>query len=613
MKGYLLFITDSSDSFAVQDLEIPGHEDGRLVPQVHTDKVSLFSWGSSLGDVNFSIRKNESLLILNGYITAAPKLANFSNQQKVCDLLREHLDANNPLQEFISITPQLHGSFSLVYVKLKENTAYAVTDRIASRAVWVKKNNGTLIVSSLATSIAKVTKASEYDLAGLGSYLLYSCPIEPTRSLYDGIRAQREGRIRVLQPSTDEREHTWYQFRHEPNHSLSYKQWVNLAAQRLQEAASRILTISKNPMVFLSGGVDSRLTAAALCAVGGKPLCVTLGDSVNLEVKVARRVAAALGCPHEIIIRDPHWYLRGLSSAVFESNGCYLWTHSHFHEAYRKCQEKFRIDSALVGDFGEAFSKLLCSVDDARTSVWSEDEFITSFDQLLLPAYRPVDRAKTLRLLHSDVSDFVQKELRMDIQQRYSDVSRVSSDPKIVADYFFRWQSASCCPTFQIFEDLRSAGPERNLMFDQGIHDLLEVLPSTLRNKANLGASLISKLHGRAGNVINANTRLPLSFPSSFHVLVGDLRYRIAKLRKAYIANTHRTYGSWSYLPRLYTDDPLWRRSIEDILYNHENFPSDIFNPTAIETCWKNFCHGDLSLSKDIESLVGLGTLKQYI
>ena len=72
-------------------------------------------------------------------------------------------------------------------------------------------------------------------------------------------------------------------------------------------------------------------------------------------------------------------------------------------------------------------------------------------------------------------------------------------------------------PTYCMFLDLRGAAPERNIMFDPGVHELLELLPSRVRNGANLGAKIIGRLTPRAAWVVNSNTLLPLTFPPVAH------------------------------------------------------------------------------------------------
>ena len=106
-------------------------------------------------------------------------------------------------------------------------------------------------------------------------------------------------------------------------------------------------------MIFFSGGTDSRLAACAVKAAGGDPLLVTLADSANLEVKVARQAARALGCRHRVFLRDRLYYLRSLNRAVFESGGSYLWTHAHFSEAAASLSEHEPGASFMLGDFLE--------------------------------------------------------------------------------------------------------------------------------------------------------------------------------------------------------------------------------------------------------------------
>lgn len=612
MKGFILFTGNFNESSIPKELIAPWYSKEYLCQITIGSSLSFVAWGDTPGDVYYSRNMDQSLLVLNGYILDTKFMRDFCTQQEATDSLREYFDRNHSIEYCSQIASQIYGSFSIIYANLEEQRVCCITDRISSRPIWTNKTRNGWIISSHVSPIAHSIRNIEYDLGALGAFLLYGCLVDPTKSIYKGITAIEQGSIMFFAMSGRSSKHRWYTYLHKPDKTLSYNGWLDLTSQYLKKAATRILNKSGKSMVFLSGGIDSRLTASALRSVGGEPLLVTIGDHENQEIKVTKMVASALGCHHEIIIRDPYWYLRSLPSAVYETGGSYAWFHGHFSEAYRKCQVDFGVQAALLGDFCEAFSKLLCVVPKNKKRLWTSQEFLKDFDKLPLPLYRPMHRDVTLRLLSPIVRHELTEQLHHDIVERYARVCNVSEDPRIVADYFFRWQSASTIATFFMFLDVRSAGPERSLMFDNDTHQLLEMLPASMRDGANFGGKLIQLLWPPAAKVVNSNSLLPLSLPSSAHTAAKFIKPVLGRLRRYFFDNSYRTTGSWPKRSLLYLNDQTWRNFFEKILCNRSLFDEDIFDFEAILNCWNTFCAGDLSLESDIEKLVEIGLLNLY-
>ena len=296
MDGFVLTIGSRCPDRAFDNYSPPGYPDKSLVRVAMGDGASFAYWGETLGDACYASGANNSLLILSGYITDGVVVDNFRSQQKVAESLLEHIDQHPSLERIRKLPDKLYGAFSIIYVDGEGQSAYIITDRVAARPVWVKSLKNLHIISSHTMAAAWFSNDLEYDLGGLASLLLYRCQVEPTKCLYRGINAVPEGTVASISTPSGMKNYRWYRFKHSPDEKTSYKGWLDLASQSLCRGAERILKTSENPLVFLSGGIDSRLTASALRAAGGKPLLATLGDTENNEVKVARKVAASLEC-----------------------------------------------------------------------------------------------------------------------------------------------------------------------------------------------------------------------------------------------------------------------------------------------------------------------------
>lgn len=611
MQGFLLNVNSGAGPLRPLTRIPPAEFCPAVRRESFGEQMSFFGWGSTPGDITLSRRHDDSILVLSGYVTHAGLPHHGSTQQEVSDSLLATLDQSPSHEDLATMARRFHGSFAIVYVCSGSRRVYCISDRVSSRPLWIARVASSWLLSSSPVCIARARGDVQYDLGALASFLLYGCPLEPRKSLFAGVRAVDEGTVQELATDGGVKQTRWYRYEHKPDKRMAIRDWVAEGARRLKASAARVLETCSRPMVFLSGGIDSRLTASALRAAGGRPMLVTLGDSRNLEIKVAERVARALDCPHEVMLRDPHWYLRSLRSAAYESGGSYVWTHGHFSEAYRRCRDTLGVDCALLGDLCEAFSKLCCSVQNNISDVWSVETFVEQCDELPLALYRPANRPRTLKLIHRGIRTEAEALLRADIEGRYRRLRDVSGEPAVIADSFFRWKCVPSMATFLMFLDTRSAGPERSLMVDKDVHELLETMPGAVREGTQLGARLVSELWPRAGRVVDTNTLLPMRFPRYVHTAVKRLRPVLGKLRRRLIEDSHRTTASWPKQDVLYRSDPQWNEQLERILRRESTNLSGILDGDEIARCWREFCRGDVTRTPDIERLVTLSVVSE--
>ena len=569
----------------------------------------LLAWGNPAADVCYFLGENNLLLVLCGYVSEVRDGPIFEDQKQAASFLFRSIEVDSSASALATLLDRVHGSFSFFYRDSRRGVSLCATDRVASRPLWKMWNGTGWIISSHANAIAFAVPSVKVDFGALGAFMLYGGPVEPRKSLYAGVEAILPGSVVKLCKNAGVEESRWYRFRHQADEHLSLSAWIDLAAERLVCSASRIARQSERPAVFFSGGVDSRLTAAALKAAGANPLLVTLGDSRNLEVGVSERAAKAMSLQHVVILRDKHWYLRGLPKAVYETGGSFLWTHGHFAKAIYKLREEYNADVFFLGDFCEAFSKLLCSVEKRRRNLWTPEEFARDFDQVRPPEYRPKNRDRTLSLLNSRIRGEVETSLSQDIVRRYKSMSGASIDPRIIADQFSRSESAATISSFFMFLDVRSVAAERNLMFDKDVHALLETLPSHLRDGANLGALLVKRLAPRASKVVNSNSLLPICWPLAAHKLSKKCKPIMGKARRFILGDSYRTTGAWPEKAVLYVTDPIWRNYFDKELAGDELFRDDLFDRDRVHGCWRALVNGEREFAGDIEKLVQFGIL----
>ena len=134
-----------------------------------------------------------------------------------------------------------------------------------------------------------------------------------------------------------------------------------------------------------------------------------------------------------------------------------------------------------------------------------------------------------------------------------------------------------------------------------------------LRNGANFGARLIRKLDPAAGRALNSNSLLPLCWPPLAHKFSKKCKPVLGKVRRLVTGNTHQTTGAWPDKAALYGADPAWHDYVEKVLEGDRLFAEELFDRTRVHECWNALKNGDREVADDIEKLLQLGILTEFV
>jgi len=77
--------------------------------------------------------------------------------------------------------------------------------------------------------IAAAVPAQEVNFGALGAFLLYGAPVQPRKSLFDGVEAIPAGSIVRLGGAGSTEETLWYRYRHQPGNNRSISSWIDFA------------------------------------------------------------------------------------------------------------------------------------------------------------------------------------------------------------------------------------------------------------------------------------------------------------------------------------------------------------------------------------------------
>ena len=198
----------------------------------------------------------------------------------------------------------VNGWFSGVLVDLQHRQAVLFNDRYGLSRIYVHEEKSRLLFASEAKSLLAVVPAlRELDPRGLAEWFSCGCALG-NRTLFRGVSLLPPGSAWIFSPDgTLKKESYFNSSKWENQPTLSSTEF----SERLQETFPRVLSRSTNgsePIAMsLTGGLDGRMIMAWTRASHGALPCYTFNSCYRdcVDVRIARKVAAACGQPHQTI------------------------------------------------------------------------------------------------------------------------------------------------------------------------------------------------------------------------------------------------------------------------------------------------------------------------
>jgi len=509
---------------------------------------------------------------------------------------------------------QLNGSFSLVFFDEQTGRMTAYTDRFASRSVWFTQENGTWLAGNFPSALAVMKKDSpRINPVGLWS-LLHTARHVGGQGLYDGVNCLSAGETAGLSPGRPAEVRRWKERRYRPDYGLSPRAWGKRIASVLKESARAYDRVCTSPHLFMSGGLDSRIAAAAF----GPPLkSISLCNTPNAETRLAALASKVIGIEHQAVVRSPYWYLDTLDAAALISSGSYQTTHAHFIVHTSDTVARTPGAEFLLGDLLENFNKHYFTVPPGVSWRFDPGRIVE-----VLHSFVPYSLKDQSRL-----GAFIRPDLRQSIREKYfkameeyaQSLLDVSEDDADRLDTLLRWADVSLTPTYNMITCFWPLTHQRNIFFDNRVYDLALGIPSKLRGAGILHRWTLHYLNPLLPLIPNANTWLPPIAPSAAGKITKRIRPTLGKTRRNLLSMGRPdrpvlvTSGSWSLSQQLYRKDARYQMEIERIIKDESNFPDDIFHREEIERTWTRYLQGETSHHFEIDSLLSFGALQGLI
>lgn len=565
-----------------------------------TFKILLWAWNKHhIPDVHVQKNEKGDALILCGVITGTGSLCNFDADQQITSKNIFNLwmsSGNIPVK-------QLNGSFSCLFFNSQNNESVAFVDRFASRSVWTYKENNIWIAGNFPSAISACLKETpKIDLAGLWSLLHYGRHIGK-HGIFEAMHCLLAGQKAVFSPDRDLTVSNWWERRYRPEKGLSAKEWGKRIATALCISAERYKQVSPNPHLYLSGGLDSRIAAAAL----GKSIkTVTLCTQPNAETKNAAWVARALGKIHTTIVRSPYWYLDSMNAASLISAGNYLNHHTHFIVPTKDIADSEAEATFFLGDILENFNKHYFNPIKGK-KVTFDPESIENDLYMMIPS-TVKDKARWGIYLDPAIREKAKKDFSKALKESARSILMVSEDPGDRFDTLLRWSDVSTTYTYNMITCLWPLANERNLCFDNDLNDLSLALPSRLRGSGIIHKWILFYLNKKLLFIADANFFLPPFLPNWLKGITKKIRPVLGKIRRGLLGLSGKkvilnTSGSWLLLHEMYRKDTRYKKEIEDVIEKSAVQSNGLLDSDQVKKSWERYLQGEISLNFELEAL----------
>jgi len=617
MGGWITIIGDTPDlkdrlARFQRTFSVEGVPELLVETHQHTERARTIAWAWNrfrVPDVFIRDKGQGEFSVLCGAITDFGRFGPVTEDQvstaaRILDLWEEQGD---------NLIDELNGSFSCLFYDQNREEITLYTDRFASRSLWFTEENGVWIVGNFPSAIATLKKNTP-TINPVGLWSLFNTGRHVGEyGLYSGIRCLLAGQKAILSSSKQVAVKPWWTRRYRPDRGTPPREWGQRISHVLKKSSAQYKKVCANPFLFMSGGLDSRIAAAAF----GKPLkSVSLCTMPNAETRLAAMSSKMIGIDHKIITRSPYWYLDTLEPAALISAGNYLTQHTHFIVPVSDIASENTEAEFLLGDLLENFNKHYFTIPIDGKLTYDPKKM-----REILHSWIPYSIKETNRLgifFNNEIKQRVDKIYLQALQHYAQSLMEVSEDPSDRLDTFLRWADVSITPTYNMITCLWPLAGERNIFFDNKVNEISLQIPSALRGAGILHKWTLYYLNKTLPLIPNANTWLPPILPNKLGSYTKKIRPFLGRVRRGIIPKQSnkpvlQTSGSWVLMHEMCRKDSRYKEKIEETINDMGIFPPEIFDVIQIKKTWQEYLAGNINLHFEIQALLSFGTLHRLI
>ena len=468
-------------------------------------------------------------------------------------------------QEGARFASRLNGTFAVAVLDGRAGRVHLVADRLASRPVYYSEGSPFAFGTNIDAVLALPGLRADLNPERVIEFLALG-QVPATATFCDQINLVPCGSMLTWDGERSHVEAYWSpQYTWEEEASLD--ECADRIAGALRGAVERICARAGNPVLMLSGGLDSRATAAA----SPKPLhCVTMHWSDRAyEVVAARKVARALGHTHEFVPMPEDHPMGLLELGTALNAGGKSFNHSQaIYLADRMAELE---PEAILNGWGlDGFFRGGCLPLVPRTGLWRlapprlkhPDKVGSSVDHLVSVG-TTVPREVLCRLCYREPSEFL-AEARVRLGESEARLAEGARSPHDVPEAILLPNLATVVPLADMpAVDYITAA--ESAAFDNEVIDAYLRTPPTLRHRHIAYSRAIAKLSPEVARLPYTATGVPVSAGPLLEYCMGTpircWRAGARYLRRRFSRAPDLT-GSWPDIAQTMARRPAWQLSL---------------------------------------------------
>ena len=207
------------------------------------------------------------------------------------------------LDDGIDFVARAVGFFSLAIWDERKRTLFLACDRSGLRPLFFRSDGKKALFASEIKGLLAGGIPLERDPRGLVDFIVFGFPLG-TRTLFKGVQGIPPGSITAIrEDGMDQRQYWNLDYSRAPRRPERKGRWIGLLEGIFQETTAPM--IGGSTAVPLSGGMDSRIIAASVHALGAKAFSCTIGSEGSRDLVLGREIASRLGWEHESVVLKP--------------------------------------------------------------------------------------------------------------------------------------------------------------------------------------------------------------------------------------------------------------------------------------------------------------------
>lgn len=381
-------------------------------------------------------------------------------------------------------------------------------------------------------------------------------------------------------------------------------------ADAVRESVGRKTADASSVSLLLSGGMDSRVVLGGF-RENKLPLCITVGESENNEVDVARSLADNAGAKHSFVQRPPAHYTDILQESTATGGGMYLFQHGHFFGLDIPGTELIvhghGFDYFFQGMYLPSHRRRILG---RPTRSWALDPI--GFDlvgQYISEAKYRMKGVDSTSLLRTELVSEATDRLRADLDAVLKPVNGETYEPYDEWDYL----TTSAPGRHYTYLNILSAGSiaeQRTVAFDNDIFDIYYSTPAAIRHGTMLLANTIGHLNPALLEVRNANTNLrpdlsPVKLTIGSWIRGAKRRFGIGDKLSADPSVSDR---SWPTSDSLLRGSAILQDKVNALRTSGHIEELGIFDLSRVGKLADSFRSGDSSVSAALLTLITIDT-----